>query len=112
MDNNYINLEEGVARVAGQKAIYLKMLGMFLQAGEFQRFDDEMSAGDTAAAAGTAHAIKGLTGNLSLTKLFEASQNISDKLKVGDVPSQSELDEYHQILDDTKAAVNELISEG
>ena len=65
--NEYIDTAEGLARIRGNEKIYARMLGLFQQSEEFGKFEEAIASGDMNAAADVAHAIKGMTGNLSLS---------------------------------------------
>lgn len=105
----YVNVEEGVARVAGKKEIFYKMLELFLVEPTFGELDNAIENGDIEAAAVAAHTIKGLTGNLSFTVLFHSVASLSDQLKIGKWPSTPELEGYRSVLEETRAEVKRLI---
>ena len=79
----YINLEEGLSRIRGNKALYARMLGMFLDNKEAGMLEESLAGGDLAGAGHIAHAIKWMTGNLSLTLLFETSTALMESLHEG-----------------------------
>jgi len=79
----YIDLEAGLARIMGNAKIYLKMLDIFVKNKEFENFRAVLETGDLEKASEVAHTIKGMTGNLSFTKLFEISSILNVDLKDG-----------------------------
>ena len=81
--NEYIDTVSGLARIRGNEKIYARMLGLFQQSEEFDKFEAAMAAGDMNAAADVAHAIKGMSGNLSLTKVFDLSADLMNQLRGG-----------------------------
>ena len=83
----YINVNEALSRMRGNKKLYVKMLDLFLGVNEFAQFEEAIGKGDLNRAAEVAHTIKGMTGNLSMTALFEQSEKLMNQLR------QSELDE-------------------
>ncbi len=110
MGQNYLDLEEGLSRVRGNKVLFKKMLQMFTASTEFEKFDDCISAGDISGAADVAHAIKGMTGNLSLTALFEISTTLMNELREGTLDNNS-ISEYREILAGTLVEVNRVCDE-
>ena len=79
----YVDMEAGLARLRGNQKLYNRMLKLFLAATEFPAFEENLAQGDLAKAADVAHAIKGITGNLSLTLLFELSTRLMHELREG-----------------------------
>jgi HPt (histidine-containing phosphotransfer) domain-containing protein len=108
MDEKYIDLETGLGRVRGNSVIYKKMLGMFLNSKEFDAFEDALTANDYQKAADVAHAIKGLTGNLALTPLFEESTKLMNHLRAGSY-DEAILRNYRTILTETRAEVRKML---
>lgn len=109
-NKKYLDLEGGLARVRGNKKIYAKMLNMFLSSGEFDAFEQSIQDGDMAKAADVIHGIKGMTGNLSLTAVFELSAMLMQQLREGNYDAQL-LDEYRDALSKTQAIVKETVSQ-
>ena len=81
----YINVDEALVRMRGNKKLYVKMLDLFLSVNEFTQFEEAIKQGDLNKAADVAHAIKGMTGNLSLTALFEQSEILMRQLRQGEL---------------------------
>jgi len=75
------NTDEGLARCMNMEAFYLRIMGMVLVDDNFQKLKSAMAAGDAAAAFEAAHALKGSTGNVSLTPIYEPVCRLSDLLK-------------------------------
>lgn len=96
-DSKYIDLADGLTRLRGNKKLYARMLGMFEAGPEFQQLEDALAAGDNAAAGDAAHAIKGISGNLSLPALFALSTDLMNQLRQGDADPQT-LADYRQAL--------------
>lgn len=78
-----IDLDDGLNRVRGNKVIYKKMLGMFLNGSDYDSLCAHIESGDYENAHHAAHALKGVTGNLSLSLLFEQSTQLMNQLKEG-----------------------------
>jgi HPt (histidine-containing phosphotransfer) domain-containing protein len=74
--------KEGIARCINNESFYLRMVNKAVE--EFDKFDLLEAAlrdGDLDAAFHHAHALKGLTGNLSLTPLYEPVSEITELLR-------------------------------
>lgn len=108
-DKNYVDVDAGLARVRGNKMIYGKMLGLFLNSPEFAAFEECMAAGDWAKGVEVIHGIKGMTGNLSLTPLFELSSALNEQLKQG-APDAGTLAEYRDAYEKTRGAVEATVA--
>ena len=89
LKNYGANTEEGLSRCMNNEAFYLRMVGMGLADGNFDKLIDAVSAGDAKEAFEAAHALKGVMGNLSLTPLYEPLSELTEKLRgkdeIGDV---------------------------
>ena len=103
----YINIDSGLARIRGNKVIYKKMLMLFLQSEEFNALEQALTEQNLPKAADVAHAIKGITGNLSLPLLFGISTKILGQLREGEV-SQTDIAEYRIILKETRQLVEKV----
>ncbi len=106
--NQYIDTNEGLGRIRGNVAIYSRMLGLFLQSEEFDKFEAALASGNTGAAADVAHAIKGMSGNLSLTAVFNLSTDLMNQLRGGSY-DEATLAQYREALAETKTQLEELI---
>lgn len=76
-----VDVEGGLKRLNGNEAFYKKMLGSVQSMMEKAPVDPEFDANDYQAVIENAHAIKGATGNLSLTPLYKAYTDIVDLLR-------------------------------
>ncbi|MCL2578974.1 MAG: Hpt domain-containing protein [Oscillospiraceae bacterium] len=103
----YINLEEGLGRVRGNQKLYARMLGMFIANKEMALLEEKLAAGDLQGGAEVAHAIKGMTGNLSLTALFEVSATLMEKLGAGEI-DQDLVARYREVAQKTLEVAGEL----
>lgn len=75
-----------------------KFVVMFLSDTSFQLLEDAMRAGDLDEAFRAAHTLKGVSQNLSFTKLFHSSHEITEALRRKDRDSAKEL--LHQVEQD------------
>jgi HPt (histidine-containing phosphotransfer) domain-containing protein len=105
----YIDAENGIKRVLGNKAIYKKMLAMFSQAKEFTSFEEALAQKDFAKAADIAHAIKGITGNLDMPALFKESTELMHQLREGQA-DETTLTNYRLALEQTRNCLDDVIA--
>jgi hypothetical protein len=80
-----IDYGEGAARFGGAAALYEKYLLKFPNDPTFPALKDAMEKGDAQAAFDKAHALKGLTGNLSLNALYGSTKPLVEALRGGDM---------------------------
>ena len=105
-----INLKEGLSRVRDNKKLYRRMLGLFMESGEFAVLEDSLMQKDYQKAGDVAHAIKGMTGNLSLTLLYKISSRMMDELRQGIASEESQAD-FRDIYEKTRLYVDEVMKE-
>ena len=74
-------VEEGLARCMNNETFYLRLVGMALKDGNFAALKSALEQGDAKAAFESAHALKGVLGNLALTPLFEPASAITELLR-------------------------------
>ncbi|MDR1742131.1 MAG: Hpt domain-containing protein [Synergistaceae bacterium] len=100
----YLDAAKGLPRVLGKVALYKKLLSKFLAdtGAQVDRLKKEIEANDRAAASVTVHTIKGVAGNLSMTKLYEASLALEALLKT---EAEASAAEYAAVYEKTVKAV-------
>lgn len=108
--SKYIDLDTALARVRGNKTIYRKMLQLFTSSTEFAALEEALAAKDYEKVDAVAHAIKGMTGNLGFTPLFDTSVTLMLEARAGAVSEATEA-AYHEALAGTRAAVDALNAE-
>ena len=85
----YINIEEGVKRVMNNAKFYAKMLNKFKADPSFNDLNAALTAEDMGNAQVSAHTLKGLSANLSLTELFKQTLELETQIKAKSVnPNQ------------------------
>lgn len=75
------NVEEGLGRCMGKEELYLRLISTIPSEKSFDLLKDSIEAGDLGAAFEAAHALKGITGNLSLTPLYDPIVEITELLR-------------------------------
>ena len=102
------NIEEGLGRCFGTESFYLRLVGMGLNDKNFGILKAAVEAGDTNAAFEAAHALKGSTGNLALTPIYQPICELTEKLRgqagpvdMSDLPQRifDALERAKQLLD-------------
>ena len=97
----YAALEGSYEEVLGRlysEALVKKFVGKFLADQSFQLLESTLKAGDYEEAFRAAHTLKGVTQNLSFTKLYQSSNEITEALRTkdydlaGQLPPQVEAD--------------------
>ena len=73
-----------IARFGGNEGLMMRFLTGFPNDKTMQSLRDAVAAGDREAMKVAAHSLKGLTGNLGLTPLFEASTELMNTLRQSD----------------------------
>ena len=92
----------GLERCMGQEAFYIRLTGMILQEANFDNLEQAIAAGNLEDAFSTAHALKGVTGNLALTPLYDPIQEITELLR-----AKTDMD-YTALLEQIRSAKEEL----
>ena len=91
----YAALEGDYQEVLGRlysEALVQKFVGKFLSDKSFQLLQDTLKAGDYEEAFRAAHTLKGVTQNLSFTRLYQSSHEITEALRT------KNYDQAHQLL--------------
>lgn len=79
-----IDLDGALQRFLGKKSIFEKMIKKLPKAVEDNPVQEFFEKKDYDKALANAHTLKGLTGNLSVTPLYEAYTEICDKIRGND----------------------------
>lgn len=79
------NVDEALDRVMGDQDLYVMMLGMFLSSvAENDVKAEDFDAADLEDLTKRVHTLKGVTGNLGLTPLFDSYTETLGRLRAGD----------------------------
>jgi len=88
----YIDVAEGVKRVMNNTKLFVKLLVKFKDDKNLAELENALAAGDLQKAQASAHTLKGLAANLSLTELYKQSLELETQIKAGSVnPEQVEI---------------------
>ena len=75
------NTAEGLARCMNNESFYLRLVGMALADGNFEKLRRAAEARDAAGVFEAVHALKGAVGNVSLTPIYEPVCALTEKLR-------------------------------
>ena len=89
--------EDGVKRCAGNEAFYLKLVPKALEEGKYTELANQIGEKNFEDAFETAHALKGVLANLSITPLYEVICEITELLR-----NRQDVD-YSAVLEKMKA---------
>ena len=95
------DIEEGLTRLGGDEEFYETLLSGFLQENGMEELAKGIESGDYVRAFEAAHGLKGDTGNLSLTPLYEAVCSLVEDLRpayAGESVMAGLADDYAMVL--------------
>jgi len=108
IDPEYMDVESALKRVGGNDALYKKLLKLFLEENRMNDLCDTINNGDSETAGQMAHTIKGVSANLSLTKLRAVAADMEQKIKGGE-DCKAFIPELRNIFDETVAIIKEYV---
>lgn len=79
-----VNTDEALSRFMNNAGLYQRMLGKFITNAEKVQVLPFLEAGDLETAQTNAHTLKGVTGNLSLTPLYEGYSDMMVAFRAGE----------------------------
>lgn len=83
-----VDYDGGVKRFGGSRALYEKFIIRFFDEGLIAEIDDSFKKKDFDTASRRVHALKGESGNLSLTRLYEKACTLMDMLRNNSNPDE------------------------
>ncbi len=86
-----VNTEEAIARMNGNLSLYERMLGKFVDMMKNSIVQPDFDCNDYAGITEAAHTIKGASGNLSITPVYEAYSEIVRLLRAGEPEQAKEI---------------------
>nr|WP_240671786.1 response regulator [Enterovibrio baiacu] len=116
-----INLSEGVQRLGGNKAKYLKILSLFLTS-QATAMEQLLTSEDTAEKAILAHSCKGAGSNIGATEIADYACGLEEKYNTGEEVSESDvlalksmivsaIDVFDEIISQTAVAETPVVEE-
>jgi len=92
----YIDQDEALSRIGGNMNLYKKLLGRFADGSAYDELERAIHGSNMEEAAHQAHSLKGVSANLSLTKIRSLSTQLEQLLK--------DKDDYSSCLVELKIA--------
>jgi two-component system, sensor histidine kinase and response regulator len=95
-----IDVVAGLSRVASNRKLYLSLLAQFAekQAGASDEIADALQRGDSALAERVAHTVKGVAGNIGITKIQFAAEAVEKAIRLQDPATPALLAEFSSLL--------------
>lgn len=91
----YVDLQSAICRLRSKSA-YKKLLEIFVHSKEIDSLNKSYHENDYVNIASSIHTIKGISGNLSLAKLYDSSVELEEKLKKSDLKCE-DIEAYNLI---------------
>lgn len=91
IENAGINYNEGLERFANNQALYEKFLFKFKNDPNFSDLQKYIKEEDWENAFKSAHALKGISGNLSLENIYDTTRKIVEDLRINKTNNITEL---------------------
>lgn len=86
-----VDTDGGIKRINGNVNLYKRLLGSFVKAMKANAVPADFDGANCTEAIEKTHAIKGTSGNLSITPIYEAYSKIVDLLRTGKPEEAREL---------------------
>lgn len=102
------DIDSALERFGGDRELYKECLKIFVDDKNFGELEKALAAKDVEAAFNSAHALKGVSGNLSLGQFYDSICRVSDSLKRGDL--ETALVEYPD-MQKAKLAYDKIVKE-
>ena len=107
--SEYFDLEDATKRLNGDKSILKMLINMFLDGQDVPLLETAINEQEYKTAEEYSHAIKGIAGNLSLTRLFAVVTRMNYELKQGK-PSDQTVEEYYSAVHGTIDALRNVLT--
>ena len=105
----YVDTEKALERIRGNAKLFKTLLKHFLATQtQFDQLQTEIAANDREAASKSVHALKGVSANLSMTRLYEQCLPLEALLKSGDDVGET-FSVYETTYEKTLECVNVLL---
>ncbi|GHU55262.1 hypothetical protein FACS189442_2620 [Spirochaetia bacterium] len=105
----YVNAEEGIKRVVNNAGLYVTLLNKFKADTGMADIEARLAVFDFEKAQASAHTLKGIAANLSLTELFEKVRDLESQIKKKTVPGGA-ADAVKSVYDETIKKIDEVIA--
>ena len=108
-----INAKAGLRMLAGNAGMYARLLKTYAAGTLYAEFVAAVDAGNVQEAASKAHALKGVSANLSLNPVFEQIRDMEARLKVGEMiaPDHPDMATLKELYDKTLASIAVIVAD-
>jgi two-component system, sensor histidine kinase and response regulator len=108
-----VNISDGLARVAGNKRLYRDLLRQFAtkQASAGAEIAVALNAGDREVAERIAHTVKGVAGNLGITEVYTAAQELERAMRDSQGQSAVLLERFNAQMQAANRAIREALQD-
>ena len=83
LEQGGINVNEALERMMGNEKLLSRLLGKFLEDASCERLAQAIAVQDAQAAAEAAHTLKGVSGNLSISTVYDLASRQCDLFRSG-----------------------------
>lgn len=106
-----LNIKQALSQLGGKKKLYLRLLGMFKDAhtGDVDKLVAVAETGDWTTVHEVNHALKGVTGNLAASELYDLCVAIDGKVKSEDHDIASELAAMPVAMETLKSSIEQAL---
>jgi len=106
----YVDVTDGVKRVMNNMKLYVKLLTKFRNDTRLDSLEAALAAEDMEKAQSTAHTIKGVAANLSLSELFKQCLELETQIKAKAV-NPSQMETVKTVFTTTLQEIDKIVSE-
>ena len=106
---DYVDVNDALKRIGGNEGLYKRLLKRFVDGTEMESLENALNSGDMEEAARFAHTIKGVSANLSLTKISIISTQLEQDIKNGS-DYEAGFSELRQAYGVTIDVINEYVA--
>ena len=85
-----VHVDDGLKRVMGNEKLYIKLLGTYVRTVKGQAVQPDFDSSECKEIIEKVHSIKGTSGNLSITPVYEAYAQILNQLRGGQIEEARE----------------------
>lgn len=99
-------------RFLGNRELYEKFLFRFPEDQNFAKIMEAVESSQIEEAFNAAHTLKGVCGNLSLSKLYEEVSKITERFRAEQMPEKEELEALEKVYQETLELVGSIKEKG
>ena len=101
-----LDVDQALDRLMGNEALLERLLQKWKDDQSFQALSEALKEGACEKAFSLSHTLKGMTGNLAMTKLYELFSRQTELLRNGDVAAARDMmDEISPLYERMRAAI-------